>query len=399
MKVISSSIAAQVTFAFGCVLLVVVALGLISLNQLGAVNDRAADVRDNWLPSLHVNTQMTATLKEVRLKEARVLVAGNATELADAVSHLTAAQQDLKKARDAYQPMIVKGTDDEKFINQFDQGLVKWTQSVNHVVDLVRKGDPAAAAYYEKDDFALFDTVDRAVADDAAFNAASGKKAADEGETVYRATIYIVYGAVAVAALLAAFLGWSLIRNVSSPVKAMTGVMGRLAGHDLTAEITGRDRKDEIGAMAAAVQVFKDNMTSADQMAEAQKKRPGRQGRPCEKGQCAHLCLRHRYRQCRAVGFGPGDADGVFGPVAVLDRRGIDQAVGRRRRRLGRGFGQRPDGGERRPRNCPPRSPRSAARCPSHRGSPPVRSARPRRPTRWCREWPRPRRRSARWWP
>ncbi len=341
---------------------------------------------------------MTATLKEVRLKEARVLVAGNATELADAVSHLTAAQQDLKKARDAYQPMIVKGTDDEKFINQFDQGLVKWTQSVNHVVDLVRKGDPAAAAYYEKDDFALFDTVDRAVADDAAFNAASGKKAADEGETVYRATIYIVYGAVAVAALLAAFLGWSLIRNVSSPVKAMTGVMGRLADHDLTAEITGRDRKDEIGAMAAAVQVFKDNMTRADQMAEAQKKRPGRQGRPCEKGQCAHRRLRHRSSamSCsrsrpRRRKWSPRPSRCRRPPRKRPSSRPPSPPPRNRLRPTSRRWRARP-------RNCPPRSLRSAARCPSQRGSPPVRSPRPRRPTRWCRDWSEPRRRSARWW-
>ena len=46
---------------------------------------------------------------------------------------------------------------------------------------------------------------------------------------------------------------------LTKPVHAMTGAMGRLADGDLTAEIPASGREDEIGLMAAAVQVFKDN--------------------------------------------------------------------------------------------------------------------------------------------
>ena len=43
--------------------------------------------------------------------------------------------------------------------------------------------------------------------------------------------------------------------------------MSRLAAGDVSGEIPGADRDDEIGAMAAAVQVFKDNMIEADRLA------------------------------------------------------------------------------------------------------------------------------------
>ena len=52
---------------------------------------------------------------------------------------------------------------------------------------------------------------------------------------------------------LFAIRGW-----VVSPIKALQGVMGRLSGGDLQAEVIGTERKDEIGGMARAVQVFKD---------------------------------------------------------------------------------------------------------------------------------------------
>ncbi len=45
---------------------------------------------------------------------------------------------------------------------------------------------------------------------------------------------------------------------IVAPVKALQGVVGRLSGGDLQANVLGSDRKDEIGGMARAVQVFKD---------------------------------------------------------------------------------------------------------------------------------------------
>src|SRR3990172_5903444 len=53
-------------------------------------------------------------------------------------------------------------------------------------------------------------------------------------------------------------------------VMEMRGVMVRLAGGDKTVEIPAQGRRDEVGEMAAAVQVFKENMIKTDQMAAEQ---------------------------------------------------------------------------------------------------------------------------------
>jgi methyl-accepting chemotaxis protein len=64
---------------------------------------------------------------------------------------------------------------------------------------------------------------------------------------------------------------WLIGSGIAGPVVGMTGAMERLAGGDKSAEIPGAERKDEIGQMAATVQVFRDNMIKADQLAEAQR--------------------------------------------------------------------------------------------------------------------------------
>ena len=48
-------------------------------------------------------------------------------------------------------------------------------------------------------------------------------------------------------------------RSIAKPITETTSVMAQLAEGDNTVEIPGMERKDEIGGMSAAVQVFKDN--------------------------------------------------------------------------------------------------------------------------------------------
>ena len=52
--------------------------------------------------------------------------------------------------------------------------------------------------------------------------------------------------------------GWLLIRAIAAPIVAMTSAMRWLADGDTTVALPTTDRGDEIGRMAAAVQVFKD---------------------------------------------------------------------------------------------------------------------------------------------
>ena len=56
-------------------------------------------------------------------------------------------------------------------------------------------------------------------------------------------------------------------RRVCNPIVDLTATMSHLASGDVSAEIVGAERNDEIGAMAAAVQVFKDNMIKANRLA------------------------------------------------------------------------------------------------------------------------------------
>ena len=73
----------------------------------------------------------------------------------------------------------------------------------------------------------------------------------------------------AASLIIATLMGVLLTRGIAVPITRMTSAMTTLAKGDTTVEVPGVDRRDEIGAMAATVQVFKDNMIER-QRAEAE---------------------------------------------------------------------------------------------------------------------------------
>ena len=65
-------------------------------------------------------------------------------------------------------------------------------------------------------------------------------------------------------------VAWYAARRVSQPISAMTEVMKRLSANDHSADVPYTGRHDEMGAMAAAVQVFKENAIATEKLKREQ---------------------------------------------------------------------------------------------------------------------------------
>jgi len=272
MKFVGSSLSAKVIVAFASVLLVVIALGVVSINRLGIVNDHAAEIRDNYLPSGPVLAREIAGLMQYRATENQYFIKSPAIDRVAILAKLAKYRDAVDNARKDYEPMIDRGTEEENLVKSFDQKWADYTASTMRIIDSAEKGDfdggvPILMGSNRDEYLAAQD----ALLKDFDFNANSGKREANLGEAIYHGATYVIWGAIALALLLAVGAAALIIRSVSTPVKRMTGVMGKLAAHDLSVSVTGLERRDEIGAMAQAVQVFKDNMVKGDELASAQK--------------------------------------------------------------------------------------------------------------------------------
>jgi methyl-accepting chemotaxis protein len=87
-------------------------------------------------------------------------------------------------------------------------------------------------------------------------------------EIAFAQTTALVLAGVGLAAGLG--IAFSIGGSISSPVSGMTAAMRKLADGDTSVEIPGVGRRDEVGAMADAMQVFKNNRIAADSLAAEQ---------------------------------------------------------------------------------------------------------------------------------
>lgn len=72
--------------------------------------------------------------------------------------------------------------------------------------------------------------------------------------------------------ILGVILAYFIARGISTPVRSTTAVMDALTNGDLSVDIPAQDRGDEIGEMARAVQIFKDNMIQNEEMRAEQER-------------------------------------------------------------------------------------------------------------------------------
>ena len=92
------------------------------------------------------------------------------------------------------------------------------------------------------------------------------QEAAAEGmKTVLTAQIVLAL-VVAAGGILSSALVSS--RLISRPILVMTGLMERLAGGDLSIQVLHLGRRDELGAMAQAVEVFRRNAEEKERLDE-----------------------------------------------------------------------------------------------------------------------------------
>ena len=97
------------------------------------------------------------------------------------------------------------------------------------------------------------------------------------GQDVARATVeaaararYVLIGLVGLALGLGGVLAFVIARSIIRPVAGMTEAMRRLADGDTAVVVPSQDATDEIGAMAEAVEVFRQNALARAELETAQ---------------------------------------------------------------------------------------------------------------------------------
>ncbi len=204
-----------------------------------------------------------ALYRAINLKSQNVEIALVRRSKEEALSSVALAKQTIAGLKPAGLPL------DPAVIDKARTALDAYAGAAKSATDLV-EDDAFSATMFMTDAEQKFGIADKDItAFVKAAVAAHDTVKAQAAETLHAGLVTTAAGAALVIALslgAAAFFS----RLISVPIKAMTAAMGRLAAGTLDTELPAADRRDEVGAMAKALVVFRDNAAEARRLAAAQ---------------------------------------------------------------------------------------------------------------------------------
>jgi methyl-accepting chemotaxis protein len=259
------SIRGKLIVAFSTLMLLFIALGGAALQRFDAMEASARELSTNYALAIGYLGDMRQAVMAHRAAMLRTLVVRDTS--ADAAVQFDASLKKiddrLAQAEAKYAP-TVDSPEEKQLYQEYRTNWDKFLAGNAPFRGLVLAGKYDEATATVRQFATVGADVDAALQKDAAFNEEFATRLADKITADNRTGFWVVILIGAASVTIATFAGWLLARTIATPVRLITGAMNRLAEHDLTTEIIGVGRGDEIGAMASAVQVFKDNMITAD---------------------------------------------------------------------------------------------------------------------------------------
>lgn len=136
---------------------------------------------------------------------------------------------------------------------------------------LTSRDKPALNAFVVNKLYAVIDPVSDAVSKLIEIQVTEASRAHDAAANAFEIAMFAMLGCVTFAAVVFGFSAWLTVYGVSAPITALTAAMHELAAGNFGVNLPGRDRRDEIGAIAGAVDAFKKKAAEKAQSEAAEK--------------------------------------------------------------------------------------------------------------------------------
>jgi methyl-accepting chemotaxis protein len=182
------------------------------------------------------------------------------SSLATRRDRLTQLKKDYDERRDFWSKSDLSPELKTKLIDKSHSAVQRfWTAVEQSFLPALARGDTAAATKSYSDITAAY-VAHRAVIDEIV-KQTNDDNTATETEATARVQLFtwVLWGISGFVFIIIGAGIAGVAKGVIQPIIKMTDVMQRLAGGELESEIPSLGRKDEVGAMAEAMQVFKDN--------------------------------------------------------------------------------------------------------------------------------------------
>ena len=230
-----------------------------AVDRLGAINDQVDLVATNTLPTIAAVKDMEVQLGEIRTAYRSHILRSDPEGKAAAAASIEKALGKLKADIEKFNALDPTKEETET-VAVIGSAVEQYVRLGKRVLSFSSAGDINEANRILREE--MVQSADAAKAGAERLVEISNKIAAEvyaEATAAYSTTVMVTFVAIGAIAVLIAGAIWFAITGIARPIQTITGSMNNLAGGDADTEVPFGGRADEIGEMAAAVEVFRKN--------------------------------------------------------------------------------------------------------------------------------------------
>jgi methyl-accepting chemotaxis protein len=263
-------IQSKIILSFALVLAFSLGLGGFSVMRLSMLHADTTGIRDN-IVAIEDLANVSIAAHQIRAIGPALLAATTDDEKRALREAATQARALEERSWNSYQPTVDPG-EEAQLAATISTTWAAEVKAFDRLVARDAAGDPAGAAAVAGHDLAVAAAANYAAVEaDRTYQDQQANGFLDSSNAGYTTSLVWIAAIVGVSAAVMVGLGWLMMRVLSRPVVALTTVMRRLAEHDTAVAIPSGARRDEIGAMAKTLAVFKDSMVKTAEMAAAER--------------------------------------------------------------------------------------------------------------------------------
>lgn len=259
MNVRTMNLAPRSAAFFSLIVLVVFALGIVAVLQMGKLRDAEQDVETNWMASIREIGKMKTGVLRLRLESIRITVTTDEQQRQTRIASLSGYRNTLQSTISQYQPLIT-GPAERELYQAVATDVQAYFKLLDELEPLLRSGDNAAAITLINTRISPMTNILQEKMDKLSdFNDEGAKQAGITAASVYSSGLTLVLVLMGVTVVLTVVLATVLTRSITSPIGDALAVAERIAGSDLSREIAISGR-DEAGRLLAALAKMQSNL-------------------------------------------------------------------------------------------------------------------------------------------
>jgi methyl-accepting chemotaxis protein len=255
------SIRAKIMMVVVFLLVAMTGVGLLAVKNMRSINAATVDIATNWLQSVRALGELRAGVITYRNVVREHMLAETLDEKLAAEKTLATVIESNMKIRATYEALI-SSPDERALYAEWSKLWDEYRQGTQEVMALSRKaaGQVAHEAHElnskKVNKIAL--SADELLKKDIDLNNAGAEKATTNAADSYSSALVMLATIIGAAVIVGIGVSFYLVRDVSNGIASIVKPMQALGQGDLAAQVPHQGEKTEIGAMADALQVFKE---------------------------------------------------------------------------------------------------------------------------------------------